>query len=350
MTPRRRTGLPFSAWPPDLQARWQAAFEPAELFDEPGPGAHLASRTRDSLRYSLGYFLWFLGRQKEVGNFAAAQLTKESIAAYVEYCQQSCSDRSVASELLHLRQALLLLCGTQDDLGWLKSGANRIRVRSAPRPRRHGLVMSDRLYLLGLKLMNEAQDAAAVAGTVSKSTAFKFRDGLMIALLAAIPLRRRTIAALQIGKQLAPSGKLWALDILPKDTKTKRALEYSIPPALCEKINLYLERFRPTIPGARDHQGLWASNKGHPMDDGAIYEAIVRRTRNEFGFGVNLHRFRHGAATFLSIHDPENVLCAKDLLGHASFSTTEQHYIAAQSRVAGRRLANALTESLKSRF
>jgi hypothetical protein len=32
----------------------------------------------------------------------------------------------------------------------------------------------------------------------------------------------------------------------------------------------------------------------------------------------------------------------KDLLGHASFSTTEKHYIMAQSRVAGRALARAI--------
>jgi hypothetical protein len=45
------------------------------------------------------------------------------------------------------------------------------------------------------------------------------------------------------------------------------------------------------------------------------------------------------AATLLSIHDPANVRCAKDLLGHASFGTTEAHYIMGQSRMAGRVVA-----------
>ena len=55
--------------------------------------------------------------------------------------------------------------------------------------------------------------------------------------------------------------------------------------------------------------------------------AVRRRTRDAIGFSVNLHRFRHAAVTFWSIHDPKNVRGAKDLLGHASFSTTEKHYI-----------------------
>jgi integrase len=73
----------------------------------------------------------------------------------------------------------------------------------------------------------------------------------------------------------------------------------------------------------------------------AIYAAVRKRTKRAFGFGVNLHRFRHAAASFWSIHDPANVRGAKDLLGHASFGMTE-NYIMAQSRLAGRALAHAI--------
>ena len=57
---------------------------------------------------------------------------------------------------------------------------------------------------------------------------------------------------------------------------------------------------------------------------------------------MNLHRFRHAAASFWSIRDPVNVRGAKDLLGQASFGMTEKHYIMAQSRFAGRALAHAV--------
>jgi len=78
------------------------------------------------------------------------------------------------------------------------------------------------------------------------------------------------------------------------------------------------------------------------MVDGGIYLTIRRRTREVLGFPVNPHHFRRAAATLWSSRDPANVRGVKDLLGHASFSTTEKHYIMAQSRGAGRALARVI--------
>jgi integrase/recombinase XerD len=80
------------------------------------------------------------------------------------------------------------------------------------------------------------------------------------------------------------------------------------------------------------------------MSDKMIYANVRRRTQNGLGFPVNLHRFRHAAATFWSVRDPVNVRGVKDLLGHATFATTEQHYIMAQFRMAGRALARAIED------
>ncbi len=46
-----------------------------------------------------------------------------------------------------------------------------------------------------LEMMDAAVEAAEDGGTVSKTCAFDYRDGLIIALLAVIPLRRRTLTA-----------------------------------------------------------------------------------------------------------------------------------------------------------
>jgi len=157
-----------------------------------------------------------------------------------------------------------------------------------------------------------------------------------------IPLRRRTLAALRIGENILKSGDLWVLDIAAKDTKTGCALEYALSTQLSARIDVYLEKFRSKIPGSVAHSGLWASNLGCPMTGDGIYEAVRRRTRLAFGFAINLHRFRHAAATFWSCRDPKNVHGAKDLLGQSSFGTTEKHYIMAQSRLAGRAFARAI--------
>ena len=113
-------------------------------------------------------------------------------------------------------------------------------------------------------------------------------------------------------------------------------------PRMSARIDLYLEQFRSRIPGADKHTGLWSSNKSRPMCANGIYLAVCKRTKKAFGFGVNLHRFRHAAASFWSSQDLVNVRGVRDVLGHASFGTMEKHYIMSQSRLAGRALAYAI--------
>ena len=165
---------------------------------------------------------------------------------------------------------------------------------------------------------------------------------MIIALLALVPLRRRTLAALRIGKHFVRSGNVWVLDIPAEDIKTKRPAEYPISAELSGRIDFYLNQVRPQIPGARAHDYLWASSRSRPMGDRGIYNSVRRRTRKALGFPVNLHRFRRAAATFWSTRDPANVRGVKDLLGHSTFSTTEKYYIMSQSRIAGRSLAGVV--------
>jgi integrase len=171
----------------------------------------------------------------------------------------------------------------------------------------------------------------------------QYRDGLLIALLAVFALRRRTVTALKSGVQLFRSGNVWALAIPPEDVKGKRALDFTLSLRLSERVDLYFNKFRPRLPGASRHDGLWPSNKGGPMSGNAIYDTVCKRTETAFGYRVNLHQFRHAAGTLWSIEDPENIRGLKDLLGHASFDkTTETHYIISRSRIAGRALAKAI--------
>jgi integrase len=269
------------------------------------------------------------------------------VAEYVAWRRRSCGDTALAIDLDHLRGALRLIC-PNIDWSWLLTIVRRIAAMAPRKAKKYHLVTSDRLYALGIDLMNCAVADADAAQRVRKAHAFQYRDGLIIALLALIPLRRRTLAALRIGRHLVKVGDLWELDIPAADTKTRRPLDYPISEELSARIDLYLERFRSRMPGADKHTGLWSSNLSRPMCPDAIYAAVHKRTKKAFGFAVNVHRFRHAAASFWSTHDPVNVQGAKDLLGQASFATTETHYILAQSRIAGRALARALGNARKS--
>jgi integrase/recombinase XerD len=252
----------------------------------------------------------------------------------------------VAVDLGELRGALRLICPGVD-WSWLLTITKRIAATAPRGSRKYHLVTSDRLYALGIALMDHAVAEAEATERISQAHALEYRDGLAIAFLALVPLRSRTFMALYIGKHLVKTGGPWALDIPAADTKTRRPLDYPISKELCTRIDLYLERFRCRIPGADTHTAVWASIQGRPMYAKAIYDAVRNRTKTAFGFGINLHRFRHAAATLWSIRDPVNVRGAKDLLGQASFGITEKHYIMAQSRLAGRALAHAVDAARK---
>ncbi|HUE72757.1 MAG TPA: hypothetical protein VMP01_17865, partial [Pirellulaceae bacterium] len=106
----------------------------------------------------------------------------------------------------------------------------------------------------------------------------------------------------------------------------------------------YLDHWRPLIPGGAEHHGLWASNKQCPLTQCGLNIVVVRHTRRELGTPVNLHRFRHAAATTIAIHDPERVLIAKDLLHHKAPGSVERHYNLAASLEASRGYARLLQQ------
>jgi integrase/recombinase XerD len=336
--------LPRKDWPEDDRKRWRNANKSGiDVFDDGGPAAHLAEPSRQVLQQSYARFLGFIAanRSQLLTSPPEARVDRGIIGDYVAFRRQSCSASGMAIDLHHLRLALRFICPTTD-WSWLLTITKRITTTARRRSRKYHLVTSERLYALGLALMDTAISTANGSKGVSKSAAFQYRDGLIIVLAALFVPRKRTLAALCVGKHLVRTGDLWALEIPPGDTKSRRPLDCPIGKEASARIHLYLERFRSRIPGASSHSGLWPSNQGAPMCAGAIYDAVRKRTRKAFGFGVNLHRFRHAAASLWSIQDPANVRGVKDLLGQASFDITEKHYIMAQSRIAGRTLARVV--------
>ena len=155
------------------------------------------------------------------------------------------------------------------------------------------------LYTLGLELMDAAIETAAANETISKDCAFQYRDGLIIFLLALIPLRRRTFSALQIGKHLVRSGKSWLLDIPADDLKSAE------PMNSCFRINCAsasIFTWRSFGRECRGHPRTMAygfPTKAAPWTTAPIYDAVRGGARAQrSGFGVNLHRSRHAALTF----------------------------------------------------
>ena len=338
--------LRLEHWPALDQEAWRALFTTGDVFDESGPGAHLASRSRISLENTYGRWLGFLARAEPNGLDEAleARVTRERIMAFAQHLAETNLARTVAGQLRSLRGALRLLAAAQD-WAWLLTIAKRIEARAERRSKRHRLRTSDELFALGVQLMQEAEAALEDSGRVTKGAALTYRDGLIIALLAVAPMRRRNLADLTLGQSLQRVGGSWTVMLKASETKNRRALEYALPAMFGPALKRYLERFRPVLFGSAAHQGLWASAKGVPLTGSAIYHAVCRRTKTAFGEPVNLHLFRDAAATFWALKDPTRVAAVSGLLGHQP-RMTERHYNQANGIRAGRKLADAWAQQM----
>jgi integrase len=224
---------------------------------------------------------------------------------------------------------------------------NRLRQRVTPVRNKRALVIpSDQILAFGLELMAEAEGPV---GGSEFARASRYRDGLMIALLAARPLRRRNFAAIEIGRHLLREGDQYVLRFEGEETKTGAAIEDLVPARLTHYLERYLSCYRPFLAGRTElwvdrrrqlnvvGMALWVSTFCSAMSQGAVYEQIRKLTRARFGRALTPHLFRDSAATSIATEDPEHVYVAKSVLGHSSLQTSEKHYIHAQSLQASRR-------------
>ena len=90
---------------------------------------------------------------------------------------------SVAIDLGFLRSTLQLIC-PDTDLSWLLTITRRIAATTPQKPTKYHLV-TDRLYSLGIELMDCAIADAGAASRTRTAHAIQYRDGLIIAFFGA---------------------------------------------------------------------------------------------------------------------------------------------------------------------
>jgi integrase/recombinase XerD len=266
----------------------------------------------------------------------ADRITKERVAAYVASLLSL--GNSTATILARLQELGEVAKVFAPERSWtfINAVSSKVRARHQPARNKSNLKLSDELLGLGLELIERAARASGLPAAILH------RDGLLIALLALVPLRRRNMAGLRLHNNLFRIDDRWIISIDASETKTHAAFEVDWPDELLAPLETYLEIHRPflaSLPGrwskpVKDF--FWVSSEGSPMTQIAIYDRIRKRTAEAFGVAVNPHLFRDAAATTLAIADPEHVRVAAPLLGHRTFSTTERHYQQAKTLEAHR--------------
>jgi len=340
-----RACMSLQDWPEDDRRLWLAACKPVDFFaDHAGTRANHAIASNLKAERGYGRWLTFLRARDPhcLADAPALRITPERVRGYVD-CLISLnnSTQTILGRLQDLGEVAEIM-GPGRSWTFIKALASRIRARHKPVRNKNNLKLSDELLGLGLSLIDRATSVQDL------DAAILYRDGLIIALLALIPLRRRNLAGLRLNQHLVAINGSWLITLDASETKTRAPLEMMWPDELLGPLATYLDVHRPRLAALAGrwskpiYDALWVSSHGSLMTEIAIYDRIRRHTLLAFGAAINPHLFRDAAATTLAIADPAHVRVAAPLLGHRTFTTTERFYQQAQSFDAHRAYVNAI--------
>lgn len=331
--PRRRC-MPIDEWPlVDLKAL-EAATGAGDLLDEGGLAAHWSAATRTKVIKSYGRWLTFLylnGALNDVDE-PAARVSRELLDSYFKELQSMVAPVTARGRILDLHEALRVMVPGAD-LSMLNRLYKRLNHAEPVRDKRAKVQHPALLIDLGITLMDTALQKPAARPAWR---AVRVRDGLMIACLAARPLRRRTFCRLEIGRSMVRTDNEYLLRIPADETKTRQPYEAPLPEALTPYLDEYIGVLRPTLLGAKASSRLWITHMGTELTTDSFYLRLRKVTQRELGVPLNPHIFRDSLATSIAIDDPTHIRAAAPLLGHRSLSTTNRHYIQATGLEAGR--------------
>ncbi|MFT5488009.1 MAG: integrase [Alphaproteobacteria bacterium] len=170
---------------------------------------------------------------------------------------------------------------------------------------------------------------------------------LIVAILIHCALRQRTLRMLEVSDfrwDRTSAGIRCHLLIAPEKVKNRRELEFALPAETVEILRLYLETYRPMLPGS-DGPYLIPGMNGGMRSQTAMTEAIVPVLRKETGLEINPHLIRDIVAKIAIERDPAAYGAVTHLLGHKSEAVTRQHYLGSETKAAAQFLDGILTKA-----
>jgi integrase len=267
------------------------------------------------------------------------RLTTERARRFAEHLGETNRPQSVAGQIDMLYKAARVLM-PECDWAWLKTIKARLYavppMSSAAKP----VITSLQLLELGMQLMSESRPVPD--SRIRLHNAVRYRDGLLLALLAFMPLRRKNLTALEIGRHFVRTGDVWHVILPANETKTSNAVEFTIPDLLRANLYDYLCLVRPRLLRDQTCRALWISARGTALSYSEVGLIIHKHSMAQLGIHLSPHDARDAAATTWAIAAPTQIGVARDLLAHADLRTTTKHYNRARGIEASRAYAKRI--------
>jgi integrase len=324
--PQPRLHLIYGQWPPADRLLWERAFYNDDPFAE-AAGARLAKTSQDRCLQTWRRFLGFLAIHEPAALEVAPneRLTVERVRPFVAHLAETNIPSSVASRIEALYQAARAMM-PERDWTWLKAIKARLHAAAPAHAPTGRVITSLQLLDLGQQLMDESKPA--LGAPISTYDAIRYRDGLMAAFVAFIPIRGKNLAALELGRHVVPERDRWFVIIPREEVKTGTPIEFLVP-ELLESYLVYTK-----CGGALSQVGIGKS---------------FGRLSSRLGFRLTPHDARDAAATTWAISVPDQIGVARDLLAHSDLRTTIKHYNRARGIEASRAHSRVIAEMRRKR-
>ncbi|WP_158292389.1 site-specific integrase [Paracraurococcus ruber] len=320
----------LAEWPIIDQQLWQAGLAPRDQFDGPAYAEDRQPMTIRNAMRSHGRFMAVLAAQSLLDPTVppAARVTPANARIFLTALQaKGNTNNSIVTRFFDL-QAALKIMHPELDFSWLTSpGGNSLRSLLPATQRHIDPIDSADLLVWGHALM---EDALRCKPATRRT---RYRNGLLIALLAVLAPRLRSVAALRLERQVIAHGDGYRLIFTAVDVKNKRHIEYAVPDELVPHVEHYLTVERVELLGDRRHDGFWVNRNGEMLGARGIEGVIRRAARTRFGKAFGTHSFRHSLATTAARMDPSNPGLAAAILA-ISEAVVGTHYNRARQEEA----------------
>jgi integrase/recombinase XerD len=315
--------LPWEQWPVRDQELWQRAVADDDPFGD-AAGARLSEATKTARWYGWRRFLGYVVKHdpKALSLSPAERLTMERVRTFADHLAETNQPHSVANQIDKLYGAAVIIMPDQD-WAWLKRVKTRLYAAAPAHTKTGPITTSLPLLDLGLQLMDD--NSPGPNERFRLADAVRYRDGLIIAFAAFAPLRRKNLAALQIGQHLVREGDEWIIIIRRSESKTAEPIEFELPEVFKPYLRVYLDIIRPRMLRGSKCDHLWVGYSGQALGYSAFWPITTRHTQRHLGFQISPHQFRDAGVTTWAIAKPEQIGVGRDLLGHRNLRTTRYY-------------------------
>lgn len=182
-----------------------------------------------------------------------------------------------------------------------------------------------------LKPIGVERDGRRARGALKADVPIHLRDAALLELIYASGLRASEAARLELNDIIEPRGIAPVIRVFGKGSKHRMVPVHEMARAALRR---YLQECRPKLvrAGVRDHQKVFLSHTGRPLERVALWQIVKRRSKEAGLEKVHPHTLRHSFATHLLVGGAD-LRVVQELLGHADIATTQIYTHVDRSRL-----------------